>query len=335
GLPLLERMVKGEVPVQQQEHGNGSCQKTSLIDAYIERMSSYIRNPASFRIVVDAGNGMAGQEVPLLFGKVPGWTLIPLYFKPDGRFPHHIPNPLIPSTTRELQTRVVKEGAHVGVSFDGDVDRCGFIDEKGERVREDFVTALIAGCLLKREPGATILYDLRSSRIVPETIARMGGKPVRTRVGHAFIKARMRQENALFAGELSGHYYYRDMGFIDNGLLTMVHMLNLLGEEDKPLSKLVRPLNKYSSTGEINLPVSGEEAGRVLAALEAHYPDARIDHLDGLTVDCPAWWFNIRPSHTEPVIRLNLEADTRDLMKVKKREVFEVIRETDPSLYLP
>jgi phosphomannomutase len=326
GLPRLEAMV-GEEPVAR---APGSRRRVDMLDAYIGKVAGFVRNPRPLTIVVDAGNGMAGPEVPRLFERVPAWRLSPLYLEPDGRFPHHHANPLDPDTTRELQSRVVAEGADLGVAFDGDADRCGLIDERGERVREDLVTGLIADYLLGEVPGATILYDLRSSRAVVEAIERAGGRGVRSRVGHAFIKARMREENALFAGELSGHYYYRDMGFTDNGLVTMVMVANILAASGRPLSELIRPLDRYPSTGEVNLRVSDPE--QVFAALAARYRDAGLDHLDGLTVGYPAWWFNIRRSHTEPVVRLNLEADTEGLMHEKAREVLGVIREADPGV---
>jgi len=300
-----------------------------MLDSYIGKVAGFVRNPRPLTIVVDAGNGMAGPEVPRLFERVPAWRLVPMYFVPDGRFPHHRANPLDPETTRDLQERVVREGADFGAAFDGDADRCGFIDERGERVREDLVTGLIADYLLGEVPGATILYDLRSSRAVVEAIERAGGRAVRSRVGHAFIKARMREEGALFAGELSGHYYYRDMGFTDNGLVTMVMVANILAASGKTLSALMKPLDRYPTTGEINLRASDPE--RVFTALAARYRDADLDHLDGLTVGYPAWWFNIRSSHTEPVVRLNLEADTEGLMHEKAREVLGVIREADPG----
>jgi len=325
GLPLLEAMV-GEEPVAR---AAGSSHKVNMLDAYIGKVAGFVRNPRPLTVVVDAGNGMAGPEVPRLFSRVPAWRLVPMYIEPDGRFPHHHANPLDPETTRELQDRVVAEGADIGVAFDGDADRCGLIDERGERVREDLVTGLIAEFLLEGNPGATVLYDLRSSRAVPQAIARGGGRPVRSRVGHAFIKARMREEDALFAGELSGHYYYRDMGFTDNGLLTLVQVANIIAARGRPLSELVGPLDRYPSTGEINLRV--REPDVVMAALAARYGDADLDYLDGLTVGYPAWWFNIRRSHTEPVVRLNLEADTASLMDEKRQEVLGVIQEADPG----
>ncbi len=325
GLPRIEAMI-GEEPVARTP---GSSRRVDMLDSYIGKVAGFVRNPRPLTIAVDAGNGMAGPEISLLFPRVPAWRLVPMYLVPDGRFPHHHANPLDPETTRELQERVVREGADFGAAFDGDADRCGLIDERGERVREDLVTGLIADYLLGEVPGATILYDLRSSRAVVEAIERAGGRAVRSRVGHAFIKARMREEGALFAGELSGHYYYRDMGFTDNGLLTMVMVANILAASGKTLSALIKPLDRYPTTGETNFRVSDPE--RVFAALAARYQDAELDHLDGLTVGYPAWWFNIRSSHTEPVVRLNLEADTKELMHEKAQEVLGVIREADPG----
>ncbi|WP_292364939.1 MULTISPECIES: phosphomannomutase/phosphoglucomutase [unclassified Methanoculleus] len=322
-LPLLETRV-GEEEVAR---AGGSSREIEMLDAYIGTVAGFVRAPKPLTVVVDAGNGMAGPEVPRLFDRVPAWRLSPLYLEPDGRFPHHHANPLDPATTRELQDRVVAEGADMGVAFDGDGDRCGFIDERGERVREDLVTGLIAEFLLEEKPGATILYDLRSSRAVREAIDRAGGRGVRSRVGHAFIKALMREEDALFAGELSGHYYYRDMGFADNGLLTLVMIANILAASGRTLSDLIRPLDRYPSTGEINLQVNDPAA--VLAVLAARYRDADLDRLDGLTVTYPDWWFNIRRSHTEPVVRLNIEADTAEALDERREEVLSAIRDAE------
>jgi phosphomannomutase len=329
GLPALERLVKEELPAQQHSLKEGSYLKIDFRDKYIDKLIDFVHQPKPLKIVVDAGNGMAGPEVPLLFKKFPAWELIPMYMEPDGSFPHHIANPLLPSATKDLQASVLKEKADLGVAFDGDADRCGFIDEKGERIPEDLVTALIAEFLLKKEPGSTILYDLRSSRVVPEVISDRGGKAVRSRVGHAFIKDKMRKENAIFAGELSGHYYYRDMGFTDNGLFTMIQMLNFLSWKDVPLSHLIQPLKKYYSTGEINMRIENREA--VFSALEAKYHDSSKDHLDGLTVEYDSWWFNLRASNTEPLMRLNLEAKDSKIMEEKKQEVLKLISGLDPS----
>ncbi len=329
GLPALERLV-GESPPVPPRPITGPYRRDSAMERYIEMLLSFVRPGRPLKIVVDAGNGMAGPEVPRIAARVPEWTFTFRDIEPDGRFPDHIANPLIPSTTRALQAAVLDEQADIGVAFDGDADRCGFIDEEGNRVPEDLVTALIAEVYLQRHPGGTILYDLRSSRIVPETIGKLGGKAVRCRVGHAFIKAQMRREEALFAGELSGHYYYRDTGYTDNAVMTMIQMLNLLSMKQEPLSRLITQLKKYASTGEINIRVKDKDA--VLATLGDHYGDAKIDRLDGLTVEYPSWWFNIRPSHTEPVLRLNLEARDEGLMETKKRELLAIVSKVDPAM---
>ncbi|HEC98525.1 MAG TPA: phosphomannomutase/phosphoglucomutase [Nitrospirae bacterium] len=330
GLPALKRLIREGPSQQSRQNPAGSLQESSMLEKYLDKLSTFVHTPQPLKVVVDAGNGMAGLDVPVLFKRVPVWKFTPMYMEPDGRFPHHIANPLLPATTRELQAMVLQERTDIGVAFDGDADRCGFIDEKGERIPEDLMTALIAGVLLIKNPGATILYDLRSSRIVPETITRLGGKAIRCRVGHAFIKAQMRQENALFAGELSGHYYYRDIGFTDNGILTMIQILNLLSLKGIPLSQLVKPLRKYYSSGEINMQVNYKNA--IFAALEARYKDGRKDHLDGLTVEYGDWWFNLRASNTEPVIRLNLEANDKKTMEEKRNEILKIIMETDPKV---
>jgi phosphomannomutase len=332
GLPELERLVQAKPHVQGSHNAGGSCEEVDMSERYVEKLSTFVHSPRPLKIVVDAGNGMAGPEVLGLCKRVPLWQLVPLYMEPDGKFPHHIANPLLPEATHDLQALVRRERADIGVAFDGDADRCGFIDEQGERIPEDLVTALIAEFLLTKEPGATILYDLRSSRVVPETISRLGGKAVRTRVGHAFIKATMREVNALFAGELSGHYYYRDMGFTDNGIFTMIQMLNFLSLKKMPLSKLIRPLQTYYATGEININVRDKDA--VFAALEARYTDARKDYLDGLTIAYDTWWFNLRASNTEPLMRLNLEANDRTTEEEKKKEILETIGVADPAMKL-
>ena len=205
--------------------------QTLVFAQYIARLSGFIRDPQPLTLVVDAGNGMAGSEVQAIMEHVPSWQFIPMYFTPDGHFPHHVPNPLIPDDTRELQAKVPKEHANVGIAFDGDADRVGFVDEGGQRIHQDIITALLAEYFLTVQPGSTIVYDLRSSHIVPETITRFHGTAVRSRVGHSFIKEKMREVNAVFAGELSGHYYYRDLGYIDDAMLTMILMLNILARK--------------------------------------------------------------------------------------------------------
>jgi phosphomannomutase len=327
-LPLLEQIVNNTPVKETPPPSSGFSRNVSMTEPYIEKIGSFVKNPARLKIVVDAGNGMAGPEVTYLMRQVPSWTLVPMYFTPDERFPHHVPNPALPATTRDLQSKVIAEGADLGVAFDGDVDRCGFIDEQGNRVRGDLVTALFSEYFLTGDPGETVLYDLRSSRIVPETIARLHGRGIRTRVGHAFIRPLMRKERAIFGGELSGHYYYRDMGFCDNGLFSMITMANILARENLPLSALIRPYEVYGSTGEINIRV--RDFDTVARALEARYGDAKTDRLDGLTVCYPDWWCNIRHSHTEPLVRLNLETRDRTRVEEMKNQVLSVIRNADP-----
>jgi len=317
----------GRLPGQQTA---GSYKTGDLTGSYIDNVAGFIHDPKPLTIAIDAGDGMAGPEVKRLFSKFPLLKPVALNLEPDGRFPHHGANPFLLSATNELQKTVRDANANFGVAFDGDADRCIFIDELGERIPADLVTALIAGYYLTTTPGATFLYDLRSSRVVAETITRLGGRAIRCRVGHAFIKEQMRQENALFAGELSGHYYFRDMGFCDNGIFAMIQMVNLLSVQDLPLSRLIEPLKKYFSTGEVNIRVGHRE--EVMAALMAAFSDAKTDTLDGLTMEYPAWWFNLRPSNTEPLVRLNLEADTEVRRDTMMADVLQVIRETDPSM---
>ncbi len=331
GLPDIERIVSemaGGMPV-----GPGSpCSRQSVLPAYLDRLKSFIYEPVPIKMVIDAGNGAVGPEVLPLTRQFPMWQVVPLYMEPDGRFPHHVANPLIPKNTKDLREMVVREKADIGIAFDGDADRCGFVDERGETIPEDMVTTLIAEVYLTKSPGATILYDLRSSRSVPETIARLGGRAIRSRVGHAFIKAGMREHDAIFAGELSGHFYFRDAGFTDNAMFAMIQMLNLLALKKTPVSTLITPLKKYSATGEINMRASNKDA--IYKALEAHYKDGRQDHLDGLSVDYPSWWFNLRASNTEPLIRLNLEASSPGEMESRKGDVFETIYAADPTMQL-
>jgi phosphomannomutase len=331
GLPSLEKMVAA-AGGRSSESGAGSCGHRSVLSTYLDQLKTFVHDPAPLKMVIDAGNGAIGPEVLPLTRQFPLWHVVPLYMEPDGRFPHHVANPLIPENTETLRAMVPKEGAHLGIAFDGDADRCGFVDERGEKIPEDLVTALIAQVYLAKEPGATILYDLRSSRSVPETIIRLGGTAVRTRVGHAFIKAAMRTYDAVFAGELSGHFYFRDTGFTDNALFAMIQMLNLLALKKTPLSALIAPLKKYSATGEINMEVSDKEG--IYEALEGQYRDGAQDHLDGLSIDYATWWFNLRGSNTEPLMRLNLEASNRDEMESRKEEVIEVIRRKDPAMRL-
>jgi phosphomannomutase len=331
GLPELEAIARSLPPVPPAASGSPP-EDTGMTERYLAKLAGYVQGQRALTIVVDAGDGAAGPELGRLFDRVPAWNLVPLNTEPDGRFPHHGANPFVGDAARELEARVRTEKADLGVAFDGDADRCLFVDEQGRQVPADIVTALIAQFFLAREPGARILYDLRSSRVVAETIRRLGGTPTRCRVGHAFIKAQMREEGAPFAGELSGHYYFRDLGYVDCGLMAMIAMANVLSMNDTPLSSLVQPLLKYRSTGELNLQVEKKDA--ILASLANEYRDAKTDRLDGLTVEYDTWWFNLRPSNTEPVIRLNLEAENEPLLDRKKEEVLGVILGADPSMRL-
>jgi phosphomannomutase len=332
GLPELERMTNSPLPVTLPMSLGRPLKKTGITERYLAKLAGFVHEQHPLTIAIDAGDGMAGPEIGRLFDLLPSWNLIPLNMEPDGSFPHHGANPFVRNAVRELENRVPDERADMGVAFDGDADRCLFVDEKGRQVPPDIVTALIAEFFLDKEPGALILYDLRSSRVVAETIRRFGGTGTRCRVGHAFIKAQMREEGALFAGELSGHYYFRDLGYIDCGLRAMIAMANILSMTDEPLSSLVHPLMKYHSTGELNLQVSSKDV--IIACLTTAYNDAKTDRLDGLSIEFDTWWFNLRPSNTEPVIRLNIEADSESLMKQKKDEVLGLIRDADPSMRL-
>jgi phosphomannomutase len=331
GLPALERLVTaiatGSKPCQP---APGSYKKGDLMGSYIDMVAGFIHPRRPLTIAIDAGDGMAGPEIQRLFLSFPALTPVAINLEPDGRFPHHGANPFLLSATNELEDVVRHSGADFGVAFDGDADRCIFVDQIGSRIPADLVTALIAQHYLLQEPGATFLYDLRSSRIVAETIIRLGGKAIRCRVGHAFIKEQMHKENALFAGELSGHYYFRETGFCDNGIFAMAQMINLLSEKDRPLSKLIAPLKKYASTGEINIRVSRSDL--IIEALMAAFPDAQTDTLDGLTMEYSSWWFNLRSSNTEPLIRFNLEADTKTCMDKRTTEVMQIISDADPSM---
>ena len=285
-----------------------------------------VANIKPFKIAVDAGNGMAGMIIPRVFTRLP-CELVPLYFELDGTFPNHPASPIEPENTEELRRIVPAEGCAMGVAFDGDADRMFLVDEQGRLLGGDMVTALVAQSLLRRNPGATILYNLICSRSVPELITHDGGRAIRTRVGHSFIKAQMREENAIFGGEHSGHFYFRDNWYADSGLIAFLIALELVSQSGQSLSELVAAIDTRSRSGEVNSEVRDQQ-GRI-AAIEQTYraQGAQIDHLDGVTVGFPTWWFNVRPSNTEPLLRLNLEADTRDEMERRRDEVLALIRQ--------
>ncbi len=277
-------------------------------------------------MVVDAANGMAGVMLPPVLERLPQLDVVRCFFEPDGSFPNHEPNPLLPENREFIVGKTLEEGADLGVAYDGDADRCFFVDDAGEFVPGDFVTALLAEAVLAREPGATVIYDVRASRGVPETIERAGGIPLVNRVGHAFIKQRMRKESAAFAGEVSAHYYFRDFSQADTGVVPFLVMLELLSRRGR-LSELLAPYReRYFLTGELNTPV--DDVPLKLQELKERYAGegARVSHLDGLSIDFDDWHFNVRPSNTEPLLRLNLEAESQELMESKRDEVLALIR---------
>jgi phosphomannomutase len=276
-------------------------------------------------VVVDAGNGMAGLVAPRVFAHLP-CKLVPLYFELDGNFPHHPASPIEPENMVDVQQKVREVGADLGAAFDGDADRMFPVDEHGDLVDGSMVTAIVANSLLRKYPGSTILYNLIVSKSVPTLIEKLGGKAVRTRVGHSYIKAEMRQQNAIFGGEHSGHFYFRDNWYADSGLIALLLTLELLSTADRPLSELLKPLDSWVRSGEINTRVNDVEGK--LHALEEQYSKGAesVDLLDGLTFDYGDWWFNVRASNTEPLLRLNVEAKTKALMEQKRDELLAVIR---------
>ena len=279
------------------------------------------------RIVVDAANGMAGVMLPPVLEHLPQLDVVRCYFEPDGSFPNHEPNPLLPENREFVVAKVKEESADLGVAYDGDADRCFFVDDTGEFVPGDFVTALLAEAVLSKAPGEKVIYDVRASRAVSETIARAGGTPLVNRVGHAFIKQRMRAEDAVFAGEVSAHYYFRDFSQADTGVVPFLVMLELLSRSETRLSQLLRPYrDRFFLTGEINTPVA--DVPLKLQELKERYTaeGGRVSHLDGISIDFDDWHFNVRPSNTEPLLRLNLEALSEEQMIEKRDEVLGVIR---------
>jgi phosphomannomutase len=306
----------------------GSIEPYDIWPTYVDRVLSFVDVSAikPLRVVIDAANGMAGTMLPPVLERLPVET-VRCFFEPDGSFPNHEPNPLLPENREFIVRKTLEEGADLGVAFDGDADRCFFVDDTGDFVPGDFVTALFAESVLAKEPGAKIIYDVRASRAVPETIERDGGVPVMSRVGHAFIKALMRKEDAAFAGEVSGHYYFRDFSQADSGVVPFLLMLELISKKGRPLSEILAALrSRYFITGEINTPVA--DVPLKLQELKERYgaEGGRISHLDGISIDFDDWHFNVRPSNTEPLLRLNLEATSEELMERKRDEVLNVIR---------
>ncbi|MFN8223935.1 MAG: phosphomannomutase/phosphoglucomutase [Gaiellales bacterium] len=307
----------------------GSVRSEDIWPSFVEKTLSFVDESAlrPLRIVVDGANGMAGTMLSPVLERLPGIEVVRCYFEPDGSFPHHEPNPLLPENREFIIERTRAEGADLGVAFDGDADRCFFVDDTGEFIPGDFATALLAELMLERSPGGKVIYDVRASWAVPRAIEAAGGVPLINRVGHAFIKQRMREEGAVFGGEVSAHYYFRDFSQADTGTVPFLLMLQLLANRGVPVSELLAPLRStYFLSGEINTPVADVSAK--LRELEEHYATqgATISHLDGVSIDFADWHFNVRPSNTEPLLRLNLETVVPGTLDARVDEVLGLIR---------
>ncbi len=321
GLKEIKKIVEGEELPEAKT--KGSIETKEMTEDYINFLLSKSDPIKRMKIVVDAGNGMGGKTLPVLFRKL-NLEIIPLYFELDGSFPHHEANPLKPENLVDLQNKVKETNADLGVAFDGDADRVGFVTGKGEIISGDMITALLAEEMLKEHPGAKILYDLRSSWATKEAIEQAGGIPIMSKVGHALIKAHMRKEEAVFAGELSSHYYFQDFFYCDSGVYALIKILELITDSGKTLEELIKPLQKYFSSGEMNFETKDKE--KVMEAFKEKYKEApKIFFLDGVSVEYPDWWFNVRPSGTEPLLRLKIEAKTKELLEEKKKELVEII----------
>jgi phosphomannomutase len=323
-----ERILDGSLEIGD---GDGNTVQRDLLTEYAAHLRTLVdlSKIRQLKVVVDAGNGMGGYTVPAVLGDAAldplPLKIVPLYFELDGTFPNHEANPLEPANLVDLQKAVREHGADLGIAFDGDADRCFVVDERGEAVSPSAVTAMVAVRELAKHPGSTIIHNLITSRAVPEIVAENGGQPVRTRVGHSFIKAEMARTNAVFGGEHSAHYYFRDFWYADTGMLAAMHVLATLGEQDEPLSSLVRRYVRYADSGEINSTVPDQQAKT--AEVKAAFPDASFDTLDGLTIDLPdGSWANLRPSNTEPLLRLNVEARTPERMAELRDQILTIVR---------
>jgi phosphomannomutase len=325
---LLDIRDKAVAVTDVKGGGEGTIEPYDVWPAYVDRVLSLIDVSAlkPLKVVVDAANGMAGAMLPPVLERLPMVEAVRCYFDPDGSFPNHEPNPLLPENREFIVRKTLEEGADLGVAFDGDADRCFFVDDSGEFVPGDFATALLAEALLEKEPGAKVIYDVRASWAVPETISAHGGVPLVNRVGHAYIKHRMRQEDAAFGGEVSGHYYFREFSQADSGAVPFLLMLELISKKGRKLSEILAPFrSEYFITGELNTPVS-DVALKLQELKERYAAEGTISHLDGVSVDADDWHFNVRPSNTEPLLRLNLEARSQEQMERKRDEVLGIIR---------
>ncbi|HUI35913.1 MAG TPA: phosphomannomutase/phosphoglucomutase [Gaiellaceae bacterium] len=327
---LLEIRDRALADSQGQTQGQtpGRVQQYDVWPAYVERVLSFVDVSAirPLKVVIDAANGMAGAMLPPVLEHLPQLDVVRCFFEPDGTFPNHEPNPLLPENREFIVRKTLDEGADFGVAFDGDADRCFFVDDTGEFVPGDFATAIFAEAVLVKEPGAKVIYDVRASWAVPDTIEGRGGVPLMNRVGHAFIKQRMREEGAAFAGEVSGHYYFRGFTQADSGVIPFLLMLERISTDGRKLSEILQPFReRYFITGELNTPVPDVDAK--LREIEERFgPEGRMSHLDGVSVNADDWHMNVRPSNTEPLLRLNLEARSEQLMESKRDEVLSVIQ---------
>ncbi len=324
GLPEIKEFVrKGELP-----NGKGKIRQMNIADAYAGHCLSFVETSKikPFRVAIDAGNGMAGKTLPPVFERLP-IEVEPMFFELDGSFPNHLASPIEPENTKELRKKVASDPTlDMGAAFDGDADRMFLIDENGKMVDGGIVTALVAKSLLSKHPGETVVYNLICSKAVPEIVEKMGSKAVRTKVGHAIIKPIMRRENAIFGGEHSGHFYFRDNWFADSGLIAFLVCLELLSETDKPLSELVAEIDHYYRSGEINSRV--EDRTGAIAKVRGYFEKKGlpVDDMDGITITGDGWWANLRPSNTEPLIRLNVEAETPETLEQIIDEILSLIR---------
>jgi phosphomannomutase len=325
GLLTIEKFVDQGSPIELRSVGVERTQ--SMLDEYVEHLLSLVdlQSMRPLKVVIDAGNGMAGYTAPAVFKKLNA-EVIEMYFELDGTFPNHEANPIDPKNLQDLSKAVKTHKADIGLAFDGDADRCFLVDENGDLVNPSALTALIADRALASDPGSTIIYNLISSRSVKEVVEENGGTAVRSRVGHSYIKKMMADTGAIFGGEHSGHFYFRDFWRADSGMLAALHALAALSESKGSLSQLLHSYNRYSSSGEINSVVS--DAQSVMDSIESHYSAMEgitTDHLDGLTVESSDWWFNVRASNTEPLLRLNVEANSDELMKKVSTQVLALI----------
>lgn len=320
GIKDVEELVKKN---KFEDVKKGSVLKKDVLDDYVNHVAKQVKTiNKNLKIIADGGNGMAGLAVEKIISKL-GLKIEKMYFELDGTFPNHEADPLKEKNVEEIKKRVKDENFDLGIAFDGDCDRIFFIDEKGEKISSDFIIALFAQEFLKENPKQIVINDLRTSKIIKEIVQANNGISLMSRVGHVFFKQLMRRKNGLFAGELSGHYYFRDNCYTDSGIFATVKLIEILSKHGKPLSELVKPFKKYFQSGEINSEVK-DKAGK-LKQIEEKYKDGKIEHIDGVSVYYKDWWFNIRPSNTEDLLRLNLEADTRELMETKKKELLDLI----------